>query len=335
MGIPCVITAHHGGIVCPNGTLMNQADAICEKPVSAKNCLDCCLHNVPGGKFWSPIINQLPQEYAGRIASFLRSRRNIPFVTPAFTTSLAIANKIKIIAAMGHGADAFIAPSAAIAKTLERNGIESKKIFVIPHGIPLAAQQPFQPGLGSRPVRFIYVGRISHIKGLHVMLTALSQLNPADYELHVVGGAVTKPEKRYLAKLHRAFPQVKTTWHGVCDPNKVQELVTYCDVMIHPAICLEIFGLTIAEAMALGRPVLATRCGGAEAQIKDGVDGWLVPPNDIRALSNAIRKLIQNPESVVETAANIGQVVSITTHVEALEALYKTVLSHSKARNPS
>ena len=51
---PCVITAHHGGIVCPNGTLLNQRDELCEVPVSDKKCLACTLRTTPAGPVWAP-----------------------------------------------------------------------------------------------------------------------------------------------------------------------------------------------------------------------------------------------------------------------------------------
>ena len=63
LGVPCVITAHHGGIVCPNGMLMDQFDTICDVSVSFENCLNCSLHFVPGGDFFSPIISKLPKNY--------------------------------------------------------------------------------------------------------------------------------------------------------------------------------------------------------------------------------------------------------------------------------
>ncbi|QJX01473.1 glycosyltransferase [Alcanivorax sp. IO_7] len=62
--MPCVITAHHGGIVCPNGTLLNQHDQLCQVPVSRNACLSCTLHTAPGGGAWGPVVKALPQPLA-------------------------------------------------------------------------------------------------------------------------------------------------------------------------------------------------------------------------------------------------------------------------------
>ena len=86
LSVPCVITAHHGGIVCPNGMLLNNHDAICSVDVSMKNCLSCALHFVPAGDLFAPIISSISKESALKIATFLKSKRNIPYVSPAFQT---------------------------------------------------------------------------------------------------------------------------------------------------------------------------------------------------------------------------------------------------------
>ena len=81
------------------------------------------------------------------------------------------------------------------------------------------------------------------------------------------------------------------------------ELISQFDIMIHPTISLEVFGLNIAEALALGKPVIATQCGGAEMQIRDAVNGFLVPPNDIEALKKAIMKIVKEP-AIIERLVN-------------------------------
>jgi len=332
--IPCLVTAHHGGIVCPNGTLMNQQEAICNVPASMKNCPACAMHFVPGGGFWSPVVRLLPEGVALKLGEALHGIRNIPYVSPAFKAPLGIRRKLTEIAVLRDLPDRIIAPSPAIASALARNGMAQERIALIPHGIPLPSRQPpVAPGR-NRPLRFIFVGRISYIKGVHVMLEAFSTLPPDRYELHVVGGTATKAEKRYLARLQREFSCVNAHWHGACNEAAVLEKLAASDIMVHPAICLEVFGLTIAEALAVGRPVIASRCGGAEAQIVDEENGWLVPPNDANALRKAIVRVIERPDLIEGMAAQLGGVRSIEDHAEELLKLYASVSEAAKPLVP-
>ncbi len=56
LSIRNVITAHHGGITCPAGALLNDKDEICKLPVSQENCLRCVLKNIKTGLFYYPLL---------------------------------------------------------------------------------------------------------------------------------------------------------------------------------------------------------------------------------------------------------------------------------------
>jgi glycosyltransferase involved in cell wall biosynthesis len=96
------------------------------------------------------------------------------------------------------------------------------------------------------------------------------------------------------------------------------------DIMIHPAISMEIYGLNIAETLALGIPVIATRCGGAEMQVRDGKNGYLVEPNDVEALKDTILKFMRNPKALTVAP---GDVFSIEIHVEQLIKTYEALIN--------
>jgi len=59
-GIPCVVTAHHGGIVCPAGALLNSDDEICQLQATQNHCLPCCTKSVPGWRFWYLLLKAVP-----------------------------------------------------------------------------------------------------------------------------------------------------------------------------------------------------------------------------------------------------------------------------------
>lgn len=326
LGIPCIVTAHHGGIVCPAGALLNHRDEICAVAASQSNCLPCCARSIPLSKPLLPFLRRMPLEAFLRLGRWLRGMRFMYFITPLGTLALSIQDKLVSVETLGKFTTRLIAPSSAIGDALVRNGIPEQKFVIVPHGIPLPLHQPLRPDLGTGSIRFLYVGRISHVKGLHIFLEAFSGLSPECYELHIVGGTVTKPERRYLAQLEKKFASVNTQWHGSRPHEEIMQHIFRCDVVLHPAICLEVFGLTIAEALAVGRPVIASRCGGAEIQIRDGENGFLVPPNDAAAFRRALQRIIENPALVIEMAQHTGQVKSIHEHVDDLLKVYEEVL---------
>ena len=95
--------------------------------------------------------------------------------------------------------------------------------------------------------------------------------------------------------------------------------------MVHPAICLEVYGISIAESLSMGRPVLATRCGGAEMQVKDGYNGWLISPNSVSEMHDKILYIIQHFSGVRTCAEHSKLPHSIENYSLNLQSLYRQI----------
>lgn len=320
--IPVVITSHHGGILCPAGTLMDSHDRICETTVSHRNCLRCVLRNTRTGMFWYPLLKVLPKSLYLKIGKGLQRLPFILFVTPLGSAALTIENKQEEWKTVADGCSCMIAPCNRIAEAMERNGLPKEKIQIIPHGIPLPQEVPPFPPIQNGNIRFFYVGRICYVKGLHILLEAFHRLKAPHAELHLIGGAGNKAERRYEVTLqHKYRKDARIVWHGKVAPDKVYETIREMHVAVSPAIYLEVFGLNIAEALAMGKPVLSTRNGGAEMQIKDGVNGWLVKPNDGKALQSKMQGIIDNMHSY-DTTTSTSHVIAIKDHCHSLLDIY-------------
>ena len=128
-----------------------------------------------------------------------------------------------------------------------------------------------------------------------------------------------------MDELQHRYSASNIVWHGKVAPDKVFDTIKDFDVMVHPTICLEIFGLNIAEALAMNKPVLATRCGGAEMQVREGVNGWLVASNDVETLRIKMKEIIDHgiPFNI---ACLFDGVISIESHVNQLVSFYKNIL---------
>ena len=75
------------------------------------------------------------------------------------------------------------------------------------------------------------------------------------------------------------------------------------DVLVFPSRWPEAFGLTLVEAMAAGTPVVATRMGAVPEIVRDGMDGFLVEPEDIQALARSIARMLSDRGLAEELAA--------------------------------
>lgn len=291
--IPVIITSHHGGIICPAGTLLNMEDEICRTSVSHMNCLPCMLHNIRSGRYWYPLMKLLPIQQFLSLGKYLERKPFIPFITPIGQTALSINRKLQEWSIIAEKCTCMIAPCYAMKDVMVRAGLDEKKVRVIPHGIPMPFNIPSFSSIKNSRIKFFYVGRICYVKGIHVLLQAFHALRESSVELHLIGGVGNKGERKYMTRLQKKYHKdSRIVWHGKVSPEQVFDEIKNMHVSLSPSIFLETFGLNIAESLAMGKPVIATRCGGAEMQIEDGVNGWLVAPNSAEALKNKMEDII-------------------------------------------
>jgi glycosyltransferase involved in cell wall biosynthesis len=328
LNIPVVVTSHHGGILCPAGTRLNCKDEICHSKVNHKDCLPCVLRNTRTGlRYWYPFMRLLPRKTYLQIGEFLKHKRFILFITPIGMAAQYIEGKIQEWNEIAEKCSRMIAPCNEIADAMIQNGLDEEKANILPHGIPLPDHRPDYQAVINGCVKFYYVGRICYVKGIHVLLEAFSRVNNTKIELHLIGGIGNKQEEKYMQTLQEKYRNdPRIVWHGKVAPEAVYEMTKDFHVSCSTPIYLEAFGLNIAEALALGKPVLATRCGGGEMQIKDRVNGWLVPTNDVLALAEKICYIANYSEVLPQMSINC-RTISINEHCKQLLEIYYQIIN--------
>jgi glycosyltransferase involved in cell wall biosynthesis len=157
-----------------------------------------------------------------------------------------------------------------------------------------------EAGWPAGPLVITLAGRLQRWKGADVLLRAASRLirSGRDARFAFLGGALYGWEEDYAADLPRLATDL-----GVADRcwfaghrDDALALLATTDIAVHASRRPEPLGLVVPEAMALSRPVVATRTRGPEEVIDPGRTGLLVPPDDDRALAAALGCLIDDPD---------------------------------------
>lgn len=322
-GIPVIVTAHHGGILCPSGAYMNYKDVICNVKVNHMDCLPCVLRNTRTGlKYWYPFVKHLKQSTYLKIGNFLQNKPFIPFITPIGSSAKYIQSKQHEFSDISQYCKFMVAPCTKIGEAMVTNGLDQSKLRIVPHGIPIPEYHPVYPEIANDKLKLYCVGRICYVKGIHVLLEAFSHIQDLGIELHIIGGAGNKSEHLYMNKLLKKYNfDNRIIWHGKMDPDKIFEVSKDFHVLISPTICMEAYGLNIAEALALGKPVLTTASGGGEMQIMDGVNGWIIAPNDSKALYEKI-VYISEHRNILPVMSVQCHAISVKEHCERLLEIY-------------
>ena len=142
------------------------------------------------------------------------------------------------------------------------------------------------------------VGRLQRWKGIHILIDSMPHILKNHPESHfiVVGGKhETEPEyENFLRdKIDLLNLEKNITFAG--SQKNIPEWMHAMDIFIH-ASDHEPFGIVIVEAMAMGKPVVASASGGPTEIITDGVNGVLVPFGNSSALANAVLRLLNDPQ---------------------------------------
>jgi glycosyltransferase involved in cell wall biosynthesis len=199
-------------------------------------------------------------------------------------------------------ADKIIAVSEFTKKTITSTyHIPSSKIHVVYNGIYPALYNCSKTEIKQTKTTYnvenmptiLYVGRIEPRKGLVFLLKAFVLLSKDIQCRLVIAGSGNQTLLKKLAEKLRITEKI--VFIIDIDDVALKHLYNACDVFVLPSL-LEGFGLTILEAMAAGKPVVATNVGGIPEIMKNNIHGKLVEPKNPVQLSKALGFYLKNPK---------------------------------------
>jgi glycosyltransferase involved in cell wall biosynthesis len=230
-------------------------------------------------------------------------------------------------------ADRAIAVSSALRKDIQDEGIR-RPIDIVPNTFNkrLFSLKPTRKNRLNGQFNLLFVGRLdTEQKNLPSLLRAMQRLSmseEAKYRLSIIGDGKLRKQYELLAK------ELKIDMHcrfiGSPPRDVVAREMGECDLLVLPSL-FETFGVVVIEAMAVGRPVLATACGGPETMITPAT-GKVVLPDDDLSLVKGIRDICSNidsfdPEAISSYAEkNFGS----TAVTYLMTEIYKSVLIKKK-----
>jgi glycosyltransferase involved in cell wall biosynthesis len=191
-----------------------------------------------------------------------------------------------------HCVDGVVAISRPIVDLLVQAGVERDKIRLIHSGIDVR-RFPSDPGAAAR--RIPTIGTLAVLeprKGHRFLLEAIARLKARGFPLRCLLAGVGGERKRLEDLTAQLGLKAEIEFLGFVDDTPA--FLYGIDIFVLPSL-QEGLGVAALEAMAAGKPVVASRVGGLSDVVIDGRTGLLVPPADAAALSEAIAALIAEP----------------------------------------
>ena len=306
-----------------------------------------------------PLIPSLTREIA-RAGAEVVAASSFPLMHMIYAVNGARRTRTPVILIGGiHSADAWGFDSPLIYRTMRKADravayTTFERDFLIAKGVP--AEQISVIGLGVEPAAFVeasgaalrqeyswgddpvvaYIGQQVEHKGIDTLLAAMRHVWP-EYpaaRLLIAGSRTT-----YTAILEALINQLPPEWrsrvshiHNFAEAVK-PDLFAACDIFTYPS-AYESFGLTLLEAWAAGRPVVACREGAPGSIVTPEQDGLLVKYHDPVELAHALKTLLASPEWRKQMGA-AGQKKVLTEYTwdivaDRFRAVYEQARAHGE-----
>ena len=206
-----------------------------------------------------------------------------------------------------------------------------EQFVTIPSGVDLDAVRAASPAslVSGRPV-IGAVARLVPVKGLQYLIDAAPEIlrRCPDARFLLVGDGEMRPALEAQADALGLSDRIVFTGFR----EDIPALIAGMDVFVLPSIN-EGMGRVLVMAMALGKPIVATRVGGVAELLGDGEAGLLVPPRDPAALAEATTALLRDPtraSALAEAGRRRAPRYSAEAMLEALAKVYREVMTHGR-----
>ena len=263
-----------------------------------------------------------PNPYNASIASLTSLLRNVPSVLTWHNDLPPVTLTASVIAYIHDNVIApvylrnfkrIISTSESYAETSKTLQRYRKKVVIVPNGVDTERFNPKKDGSQVR-ARYnleeskviLFVGALTRwhrYKGVDILIKAFMEIQRQlnDARLLIVGEGDLKREYRSLS----SHIEHKVIFAGNVDDDELPNYYAASDLLVLPSIDRsEGFGLTLLEANATGKPVVASNVGGIPSVVTDGVNGLLVPPCDEKTLAKTVINLLRDEDRLLEIGRN-------------------------------
>lgn len=181
----------------------------------------------------------------------------------------------------------------------------------------------------------LFIGSLIRRKGIETLIKAFAIVNNKfqNVDLKIIGGG-SKKYTNYLSKIALELNiYEKITWLGQLSPNEIATQLSNCKIFVLPTL-VENSPNTLAEAMTVGTPSIASNVGGIPSMIDNGYNGILFKSESIHDLSNKIIQLLNNKDKLNKLSKN-AKITAINRNktediVEKVLGIYKEIIQIEK-----
>ena len=200
--------------------------------------------------------------------------------------------------------DAFLVGSSFVKKSLIFANVDEDKIYICPYGSNFSSIEKKKFGV-EKPLKLVYVGNVTAMKGIYYLLEAVMQFDKNDVELTLVGSFDNSDNTfdKYLKRV---------SFVGAVPHFEVKKYLENADVFVMPSLG-EGFNLSTVEALSLGLPCMVSNNSGINDFIVEEENGLVFNIQDIADISNCIQYFLDNKSKLSSMSKKALETANILT----------------------
>lgn len=328
-GCATVVSLHDYWLICPRLTMLRPDDTRCSGRGDPLACSWCLMTERRRYRYLDAATGGLGGALARGALRLGPAARDLA----GPTSPSALEQRRQVVGAALARADAIVTPSPYLRYLLQERGFPPERVRLVAHGLDvpaevLAARGEVPP---SRARRFAYLGQVIGPKGLHVLLRAFRGVRRAyrDAALHIYGDGLGLAYE--LRQRRSAGEGDGVYWHGWYAPGDVWRILGNVDVVVVPSLWHEIGPLVMLEALAAGRPVVASDLPNMHYTVRHGENGLLFRAGSHRDLERQLRRLADEEGLVARLYQGIAPTRTEEQEMTDLMAVYRRAMARRGA----
>lgn len=319
-GIPLVLTLTDFWFICPKHTLLRFDNSLCDGNTSNRECLDCLLD---GNMVYRKLRPFLTNDLAAAGIEWVSRTPGISNRQGFRGMALNMGERKSYLHRVINLPDAVVAPSNYLKEVFNLSGV-SRDIQVIHSGHDLSWLTSIDQQTRGEKLNFGFVGQITWIKGLHLLIKAFQMSSLSDHANLLVFGSMEQ-DSDYQEVIRRSINGNSDSifLRGGFPHEDLGKVLAEIDILIVPSIWHENNPRVVQEAFASGTPVITSAVGGMAEFVEHEVNGLLFKRDDNTDLAWQLKRIIDEPNLLDQLRNGIGPVKTIENEVEELISLYK------------
>lgn len=321
--IPLVLTLMDFWFLCPRTSLLRSDDQLCDGRTTPRECQECLLNSSHLYLRTKSMLSShlQPALWYGIAQVPLLARRR-----GARGMAIDMNQRKMQMRKELERPNLILAHSRFVQKMVVQAGL-SPRVVHLSNGLDLGWAAAYGGKSRSPLVRFGYIGQITKIKGIHLLVQAFQQIAiTACTRLDIWGDLAREPiygqELRHLVADHPAI-----ALRGPFKRAQLAEVLAEIDVLVVPSMWYENAPLVIAEAFATQTPVIATNLGGMAEAVTHEQNGLLFERGNVVDLGNQLRRILEDPDLLATLRSGIDPVKGVDQEILQLEALYVALMA--------